>query len=274
MPPFGNSSIIKTTPPLLFSPPARLTASAIVSLIAQSILFALLIILFIFNWFSEELWLLVLTVILTSGFVANTAWALALAKQHWRRPHWSLLLVWAANMWLIYALLFLMLLIASHGSTVSDQAIQLISLGILPAISLLGAFLMRSRRSEWLLVIAVPGPLSLLLIIGAMMWEYDFDPARRTTFNTFAWSIFITTGALQVLPPAIAVAYLHLRRLWGTCPANTSLCCDCDYNLTGSVQASQTLCPECGTAIPAAQQAWIQNNISAPATPNPPSPAL
>jgi hypothetical protein len=59
---------------------------------------------------------------------------------------------------------------------------------------------------------------------------------------------------LQVMPGVVGIAWLYFtRRLWKL-PPGSHVCIGCHYDLTGTLRAMRTSCPECGASIAGPQE--------------------
>ncbi len=215
---------------------------------------------------------LMITVFLMFLAAGNITWSQSLVEHNWRKPHWSLLLAWIPNFCLAAWSLYwpCLMLFESFVTIVGQLATLIICLFIIPVLSIATAFLFRRLRSEVLVAYALVLPLLLVFAgIGVLIFIYRLPPDDE--FHGTEFTLLIAgIGLIQTAPLIWALVTLFSKRLWGNRPAKLITCLACEYDLTGTAQADQTLCPECGAEISPAQQAWIKakttTGINAPST--------
>lgn len=216
---------------------------------------------------------LMVTVFLMFLAAGNITWSQSLVEHHWRKPHGSLLFVWAFNLCLTaWSLYWPCLMLFESFVAFVGRSVTLICLCAIPALSIAASFLLRRLRSEVLVAYALVLPLLLVFAsIGVLIFIYRLPPDNE--FHGTEIAFFIgCIGLIQTAPLIWALFTLHSKRLWGNRPTKLITCLVCEYDLTGTAQADQTLCPECGGEISPAQQAWIKAQpstlINTPSTPD------
>lgn len=88
------------------------------------------------------------------------------------------------------------------------------------------------------------GPIVFVLIL--LTWH----DVPFVIFPAIFWSIAVTAIALaQYVPLQSAKRFVVNNGRLGKYSANTGLCPECDYDLSGSIAGGKSRCPECGSII-------------------------
>jgi hypothetical protein len=211
---------------------------------------------------TENPWvsLAVLLVILGGG---NAAWAANLVENNWRRAHWLFWLAWLPNAWLSgsCALIAALVWMESQAFKIDEAYVVLAAFAGIPAVCMLAALMLRSLRSEVALMAVLLLPALLgIMGVGVLLYFETHPDQNEYGIGTLLGALIIAIAAAQALPLIVALGFLLTSRRWGTRPVKIATCLYCEYVLTGSVHAGQNDCPECGSPIPQAQSAWIQQN--------------
>jgi hypothetical protein len=187
-----------------------------------------------------------------------------LMRSYFRRPHAALLWVWAPVCWIPAwpsGRGILSLLEGTLSRMHLVQAFMLMWLGLSVIAVIAFMFLARRFRSDSLILLSVIWITVLFVLAGVGVFvsyvfisQIGWKPALRECREVaFVWAVL-------TVPSVICLIILKVKGRYGTGPADER-CNGCEYDLTGSVIAGQTICPECGAATSAVQQEYIRGMV-------------
>jgi hypothetical protein len=207
----------------------------------------------------------------------HCALAWHLTTHYWQRLTPILWLPWVLKTWFSLTLTAI-LIPSSDFPRETGQVIGLIVLCGTPLLVLGAAYMFRRQRADAMMILSIPAPLAAI-VAGIVTLFRKFSGEYGGLGNLFG-ALVIVIGLIHLLPMVVGLIYLGAKNRLGATPDAAPVtapdamaspnCSGCKYNLSGTVWASRSVCPECGAGIPEPQLMWIKQNAitqSPPTTP-------